>query len=465
MSGALVCLVALLFLMFAAYRGHSVIVFAPIAALGAVLLTLPSAVLPVYSGLFMDSMAAFLRNYFPIFMLSAIFGKVIELSGAARSISMTISRLTGPTRTMLAVVIVCALLVYGGVAVFVVPFAVYPVAAVMFRENDIPKRLLPATLALGSFTFAMDALPGSPQVQNIIPTTFFGTTTTAAPRLGLLGAAVICGAGMIYLEWRRRAASAAGEGYGVGHLNEPAELAAEELPHPVVAFAPLVVVAVTNIVLARFLPVWYGSTSTVLLAPTGRPVVQQVASFVGVWSVEAALVLGILAVLLPAAFRRKAGLFAASTRMAMPNCLLAVANVGSEFGFGAVIAALPGFFRIQAVLSEISNPLVSVAISITTLAGITGSAAGGISIALGAMAAQFKAAALDANIPLEVLHRISAMAAGGMDTLPHNGAVVALLAITGMTHKQAYGDIFVMTCLKTAAVFVIILAYSSFGIV
>ena len=411
----------------------------------------------------MDSMAAFLRSYFPIFMLSAIFGKLMELSGFARSIAMLVSRFAGPTRTMLAVVIVCALLVYGGVAVFVVPFAVYPVAAVMFRENNVPKRLLPATLALGSFTFAMDALPGSPQVQNVIPTTFFGTTTMAAPRLGLFGAGVILIAGMTYLEWRRRAAVCVREGYGMGHLNEPIGLSVEAVVvHPLLAFTPLIVVGLANVFFTRLFPQWYGASSIVALAPSGKPIVQQVPAIVGVWSVEAALVLGILAVLLPS-YRTMVGMFAEGTRTAMPLCLLAAVNVGSEFGFGSVIAALPGFFRIQSALSAIPNPLVSAAISITTLAGITGSAAGGISIALGAMAEQFKAAAQEANIPLEVLHRISAMAAGGMDTLPHSGAVIALLAVTGMTHRQAYGDIFAVTCLKTAAALVVIFAYSTFG--
>ena len=117
-------------------------------------------------------------------------------------------------------------------------------------------------------------------------------------------------------------------------------------------------------------------------------------------------------------------------------------NTASEFGFGAVIAALPGFLVIQAALAAIPNPLVNEAITVTALAGITGSASGGMSIALAAMAEQFKAAADAAGIPFEVLHRVASMACGGMDTLPHNGAVITLLAITGLTHRQSYGDIF-----------------------
>src|SRR6201996_3784303 len=210
----LVCLAALAFLIFVAYRGFSVILFAPIAALGAVLLTDPSAVLPIYSGLFMDAMVSFIKNYFPVFMLGALFGKVIELSGFARSIVSSVIHILGQSRALLAIVVVGALLTYGGVSLFVVVFAVYPFAAEMFRQGNIPKHLIPGTIALGAFTFTMDSLPGTPQIQNIIPTTFFSTNAFAAPGLGIAGSLFIIVVGLAFLEWRRRSAMATGEGYG-----------------------------------------------------------------------------------------------------------------------------------------------------------------------------------------------------------------------------------------------------------
>ena len=460
----LVSLLALGFLMLAAYRGYSVILFAPVAALGAVLLTMPGAVLPAYSALFMENMATFIRNYFPVFMLGALFGKVIELSGFAKALAAGISRVAGPTRAMLGVVVVCALMVYGGVSVFVVGFAVYPFAAELFREASIPKRLIPATMSLGSFTFAMDALPGSPQIQNIIPTTFFGTTTMAAPILGPIGGVFIFAVGMAYLEWRRRSASASGEGYGTGHLNEPETVDTHALVSPFLAFTPLAVVAVANIVFTLMIPRWYGATATVALTPTMKPLAMDVSRLVGIWAVEAALVLGILTVAI-FAWRRMVLTFVKGSHAAISGCLLASVNTASEYGFGAVMAALPGFAAIQAALQAIPNPLVNEAITVTTLAGVTGSASGGLSLALAAMAEQFKAAALVAHIPFEVLHRVAAMAAGGMDTLPHNGAIITLLAITGLTHRQSYGDIFAITCIKTTAVFVVIAVYYLTGIV
>jgi H+/gluconate symporter-like permease len=450
--------------MLAAYRGYSVILFAPVAALGAVLLTLPAAVLPAYSALFMDSMAAFIRNYFPVFMLGALFGKMIELSGFAKALAAGISHLAGPGRAMLGIVLICALMVYGGVSVFVVAFAVYPFAAELFRDAGIPKRLIPATMSLGSFTFAMDAMPGSPQIQNIIPTTFFGTTTMAAPRLGPIGGVFIFGAGMAYLEWRRRAAAAAGESYGFRHLNEPETVGAHATVSPALAFLPLAVVAVANISLTLLIPRWYGPTATLALTPSAAPLTVDVSRLVGVWAVEAALVLGILTVT-TFAWRRMAPAFVKGTHAAISGCLLASVNTASEFGFGTVMAALPGFAAIQTALRAIPDPLVNEAITVTTLAGVTGSASGGLSLALAAMAEEFKAAALAAHIPVEVLHRVAAMAAGGMDTLPHNGAIITLLAITGLTHRQAYADIFAITCIKTFAVFVVIAVYYLTGIV
>lgn len=156
--------------------------------------------------------------------------------------------------------------------------------------------------------------------------------------------------------------------------------------------------------------------------------------------------------------------FAEGTKAAVAGSLMASMNTASEYGFGAIIAALPGFLIVAEALKAIPNPLINMAITVTTLSGITGSATGGMSIALAAMADQFIATAKAHGIPLEVLHRVASMASGGMDTLPHNGAVITLLAVTGLTHRQSYGDIFAVTCIKTAAVFVVIAFYYLTGV-
>ncbi len=459
----LIALGALALLMFVAYRGYSVILFAPVCALLAVLLTDPVAVPAMFTGLFMDKMVGFVKLYFPVFLLGAVFGKVVELSGFSKSIVASVIKIVGRERAMLSIVLVCAVLTYGGVSLFVVVFAVYPFAAEMFKQGGIPKRLIPGTIALGAFTFTMDSLPGSPQIQNIIPTTFFKTDTWAAPWLGVIGAIFILIIGLAYLEWRRKAAAAKGEGYGEGHTNEPEPVATEKLPNAFIALLPLLVVGVMNKLLVTAIPAYYGKTYEVKLA-MAKPLVTQVTAIQAIWAVEGALLLGIITVLI-FAFKPVAQKFAEGTKAAVGGSLLASMNTAAEYGFGAVIAALPGFLVIQSALSAIPNPLVNEAISVTVLAGITGSASGGMSIALAAMADQFIAAAQAANIPLEVLHRIASMASGGMDTLPHNGAVITLLTVTGLTHKTSYGDIFAVTCIKTIAVFFVIGVYYLTGIV
>ncbi|HFK3156074.1 TPA: GntP family permease [Citrobacter sedlakii] len=464
MMSVLIALAALGLLMLAAYRGYSVILFAPIAALGAVLLTEPAAVGPAFTGLFMEKMVGFVKLYFPVFLLGAVFGKLIELSGFSRSIVAAAINLLGRRHAIPVIVLVCALLTYGGVSLFVVAFAVYPFAAELFRQSQIPKRLIPATVALGAFSFTMDALPGTPQIQNIIPTSFFGTNAWAAPWLGLIGSLFIIFVGLLYLERQRRKALARNEGYGTELQNEPETPDNINLPNPFVAISPLILVGVLNLLFTRWIPVWYGSTHQLDLPGLATPVTTEISKITAIWAVEAALVSGILMVVI-FGYRNIQGRLAEGSRTAVGGAILAAMNTASEYGFGAVIAALPGFLVLSNALAAIPDPLLNEAISITTLAGITGSASGGMSIALAAMSDTFIAAANAANIPLEVIHRVASMASGGMDTLPHNGAVITLLAITGLSHRQAYGGIFAITIIKSLAVLFVIGVFYTTGIV
>ena len=462
----LIVLASLCFLMFVAYRGYSVILFAPVAAMGAVLLVDPNLVAPMFTGLFMDKMVVFVRLYFPIFLLGAIFGKVIELSGFSKAIVAAVINMIGASRAIVAIVVVCGILTYGGVSLFVVVFAVYPFAAEMFRQSGIPKRLIPGTIALGAFTFTMDSLPGTPQIQNIIPTTFFKTDIYAAPILGTIGAVFILVAGLSYLDWCRRNAAKAGEGYGTDLVNEPAAFEHEKLANPFIAILPLILVGVMNKVFTVIIPQIYGASVSFSPVVVGKaaPVVQQTKAIMAIWAVEGALLIGIATVFV---FAGKIVIqkFAEGSKAAIAGALLATMNTASEYGFGAVIAALPGFLVVSQALAAIPNPLVNEAISVTALAGITGSASGGMSIALAALSETFIQSAQTAGIPLEVFHRVAAMASGGMDTLPHNGAVITLLAVTGLTHRQSYKDIFAITCIKTFAVFVVIAVYYMTGLV
>ncbi|MFL6562372.1 MAG: GntP family permease [Bacillus sp. (in: firmicutes)] len=476
----LIILLSLGLLMFVAYRGFSVILFAPICALLAVLLIDPSHVLPFFSGVFMEKMVGFIKSYFPVFLLGAIFGKVVEMSGIAESIAKTIVRLLGAKRAMLTIILLGAILTYSGVSLFVAVFAIYPFAAQMFREANIPKRLIPGTIALGAFTFTMDALPGTPQIQNVIPIAFFKTDIYAAPTLGIIGAIFVLTLGLLYLEMRRKKAAKAGEGYyGFGDETAAAldlvesnqkDVAVPDLTtqqsvlKQILAFVPLVLVAVTNKLFITYIPEWYPNGFD-FSAIGLKAYTVDVPAVAAIWAIEMALVVGIITSL---AFdwKRVTVNFKEGLNLSIAGALLATMNTGAEYGFGGVISSLPGFAKISDGISNtFTNPLVNGAVTTSSLAGITGSASGGMGIALGAMADKYNQAITAANIPPEVMHRVVAMASGGMDTLPHNGAVITLLAVTGLTHKQSYRDIFVVTIIKTLAVFFIIGIYTLFGII
>jgi len=474
-----IILLALGLLMFVAYRGYSVILFAPICALLAVVLVAPSHVLPFFSGVFMEKMVGFIKSYFAVFLLGAIFGKMVEMSGIAESIARTIVRLLGAKRAIITIVLLGAILTYFGVSLFVAVFAIYPFAAQMFRQANIPKRLIPGTIALGSFTFTMDALPGTPQIQNVIPIAFFKTNIYAAPTLGIIGAIFVFVLGLLYLEMRRRSAAKAGEGYfgfdsetaaGLANVKEDPNMPDVDLTEKqsvgkqIFAFVPLILVGVTNKLFVTYIPKWYPHGFD--FASIGlKAYTVDVSAVAAVWAIIMALIVGILASFLYD-WKKVTGNLKEGLNAAIGGSLLATMNTGAEYGFGGIIAALPGFAKVSGGISgAFHNPLVNGAVTTSTLAGITGSASGGMGIVLGAMAEKYNQAIAAAHIPPEVMHRVVAMASGGMDTLPHNGAVITLLAVTGLTHKQSYRDIFAVTIIKTLAVFFVIALYTFFGIV
>ncbi len=442
---------ALVLLMVAAYRGYPVILFAPLCAVAAAGLS-GRAMLPSYTELFMTSTAAFVKSFFPLFLLGAVFGKLMETSGAAGAIAETIARKLGAGKSILAVVLACGCLTYGGVSLFVVAFAVYPLAAALFQASDIPKRLIPGTIALGAFTFTMDALPGSPQIQNIIPTRYFGTDIYAAPIAGICGGLVVAIGGIAWLEWRRHQARSGGEGYGAKEAAKADETGTQsKVPTFLAAISPLIIVLAANLILSRSrwsVSTWYPANLLEREFPG-----MNVAAVASAWALIMSLLLGIVAAI---AIHRREARIRLSTAMttATSGALLAIFNTASEVGFGNVVKTLPGFRVIQDSVFMVSRyVLISEAAAVNVLAGITGSASGGLSLALDVMATKYLALAETQGISPELLHRVASMASGGMDTLPHNGAVITLLAITGLTHRQAYRDIFAITVLKTLTVF------------
>lgn len=447
----LLILLALGLLIAGAWAGLSVLVLAPLLA-GLAAFAAGAPVLAAYTQVFMAAAGGFVVSFFPLFLLGALFGKVMDASGAAQILARAIAIAVGPANAILAVVLACAVLTYGGVSLFVVAFVAWPLARALFAETDLPARLIPATIALGAFTFTMTALPGTPSIQNAIPMATFGTTPFAAPGLGVIAAAAMLGLGMIWLRYRARAL--AGEAPPV---MPPASLREVSLPLWA-ALAPILSVGVVTLAMGWVvLPAT--QTGYLALPQYGETDLGRVG---GVWSVITALT---VALVLALALSRPPQLMKTLNDGA-ESALLPLFNTASLVGFGAVIASLPGFEVLRQGLDGLSggNVLVTAALSSGALAGITGSASGGMSIALDVLGPSLMAQAAAQSVDPALLHRVVSVATGGLDTLPHNGAVITLLGICGMTHRQAYGDIFMVAVLAPIlACALIIVLGSTFG--
>lgn len=462
--GAITIIISLCLLMFLAYKGFSVIAVSPILALAAVAVTSLVAgqsphIMAHYTEVFMVSVGNYVRNLYPIFLLGAIFGKMLEASGSADAISDFITSKLGPKNAILAVVLSCAILTYGGVSLFVVSFAIYPIGAKLFREAGISKKLLPGAIALGAFTFTMTALPGSPQVQNSIPMSFFGTDAYAAPVLGLVAAAIMFGLGMFWLTRRAKIIAQKEPGYGdwVENLAKFEHGENRNLPSIGVALVPIFVTLVVNFILSKH--VFPGQDLAYLEAfkTTGPKVI-------GNWSLIIALVISILTTV-ALNFKRMKNVIGTMNE-GVTGSFLAIFNTASETGYGNVIASMAAFTVIASLITSVSsNPLVTAGISSSVLAGFTGSASGGLSIALQTMGAKLLESATAAGIDPQVLHRVASVACGGMDSLPHNGAVITLLSITQMKHKDSYLDIGMNTVVFPTFALVVIIILGSMGVV
>ncbi|PKH81179.1 GntP family permease [Psychrobacter sp. 4Bb] len=461
--------ITLLLLMFFAYRGYSVLILAPIMATLAVLLSGDFLnTIPAYTDVFMGALSGFLLKFFPIFLLGALFGRLMADSGAATAIANTVVEKLGASKAILAVILVCAILTYGGVSLFVVAFAIYPIAKDLFRAADIPKRLIPAAIALGSFTFTMTALPGTPAIQNAIPIPYYNTNVFAAPILGIIGGTIMFICGWMWLQSRARKANAAGEGYGqhdeedVGGLGADTQEAEALNTHHTsftIAMIPLVLVIGLNALLTYVVFPSIDFTSLQAQFPD-----LNIAGSLGLWSIIISLVVAcVVLILLRIGHWNN---LQKTINRGTYDSMLPIFNTASEVGYGAVIASLAGFLIIRDSILNLTpdNPLISEAVAMTTLAGITGSSSGGLSIALSTLGEDYLRMAVNAGIDPELMHRVAVMAAGGLDTLPHSGAVITLLAICRLTHKQSYLNLAMVTMvIPLVAVTVVIILGTMFG--
>jgi H+/gluconate symporter-like permease len=391
-------------------------------------------------------------------MLSAIFGKIVESTGGAKSIADYISDKIGYDKAVLAVVLSCSVMTYGGVSLFVVVFTVYPIAVELFRRSETPKRLIPGAIGLGSFTYTMASIPGTPAIQNAIPSQYFGTDTFAAPGISLIVSAVLFAFGMVWMNYRRNAAKLNNEGYGSAD-NIKSEVPNNDLPNFWVAVIPVFLVIIVSYVCVKHV---FPNIDTSYLQNKKFGSVS-LNAVIGNWSLIVSL---FVAIIFTAATNFRRTNIVKCVNTGASDSLIPLLNTASVVGYGAIISGLSGFSVIRDSMMSIApeNPIISGAVATSILAGITGSASGGLSISLEMFGADFLRMANTAGVNPEIMHRIIALASGTLHALPHNGAFMSLLAICGLTHRESYKDLFVVClCGSVIAVIVAVFLHMLFG--
>ncbi|MFD1706615.1 GntP family permease [Siminovitchia sediminis] len=436
---SMVGLIAGLFLLtWLTMRGMNLLIVGPLSALVVALFsgmpmfaqTAPTEDTANFVTSYMEGFSSFVTSWYLMFLLGAIFGKVMEDSGAADSVSKWVVSKLGMKYAVLAIVAACAILTYGGVSLFVVAFSVYPMAISLFKQANLPRRFIPGTLAFGSVTFTMTSA-GSPEIQNWIPIPYLGTSPYAGWEVSLIVALFMMFFGYWWLKKMISGAVARGETFSAREDDPVNER--EKLPNPILSFIPLLVVLIISFIYHDSL-----KQSALILALLGGSVAAYLLNRTYFLNFGAAVTAGTM------------------------GALVAIANTAAVVGFGNVAKHVPAFdTAVNAMTSIPGSPLIGGAIAVSVIAGITGSASGGQAIALPLIAPHY----LDIGVNPEALHRVVAISSGVLDSMPHNGYVVTTIrGVCGETHRDAYGAVGAMTVIVPLIGLVIAILLFSFGL-
>jgi H+/gluconate symporter-like permease len=434
MLGVVGVLAAIALVIFLAFKGWNIIAASLLCSL-VVILTNNAEIWPSISGSYAEGFTYFIGAFFLIFFFGSLFGKAMGDSGSANAISHKLLSVFGARRALLVIILSTATLTYGGVSVFVVVFTIYPIAAVLFKEADLPKRLIVGAIALGAGTFSMTALPGTPAIQNLIPAQVIGTLPTAAPVLGVVASIIMFSLGYWYLSWQSRVAKRNEEFFVPGPNDDMDRMSLADpsaLPDWRLALLPLVCVIGLILTLKKLDPIY--AVTIALAAGTALTMIL-------CWNRIADPV--------------------KTLNEGISQSLLALLNTAAIVGFGFVVKNVAAFKSfVDFAVSLPFPPLVSAACAVNLMAGITGSASGGLTIFMKTMGPEY----MKMGIAPDVLHRICSVASGGLDSLPHSGAVITLLLVMGVTHKEGYKDLGVVTVAFPLVATVVIILLALMGV-
>lgn len=407
---------AIIFIVWGSVKGFNIMVIAPIAA-SLVILTNQmafSSSLIGHEASFMTGLTNFITNFFPVFLLGSILANYIDKSGAAQSIAQKIVGITGtekPLPVLLALYFITILLTYGGVSVFVVVFVLIPLAKPLFKEMDIAWNLVGIPIQLGAATITMTMLPGTPSIQNVVPTAYLGTTLTAAPIIGIVASIVAMVFGVWYMGYTLRKSLKNKENFATYQVEGSNLELRTDIPSITRSLTPILLLIVINVIGSAM------AVDHIILISLFIAIVASGLLFKNY---------------LPSQLNV---LNSGATGSIMPVFLTA-----SAVAFGVVITLAPGFdFISDLILGMPGNPLVSLSTAAALFGGITGSASGALGIVMEAFSENY----LALGIHPEVIHRISAIASAGLTVVPHSGAILTFFAIAGLSHKNSFKNIFI----------------------
>ncbi|MDW0117233.1 GntP family permease [Sporosarcina thermotolerans] len=415
--GTIGILIAIALIVILAMKGFSIVFIAPLAAI-VVIVTNGMDFFPSLIGnesSFMTGLSGFLISFFGVFLLGAILAQYIEKSGAAQAIAQKVLSITGtkkPFSVLVAILIISAILTFGGISLFVVLFVVIPLAKPLFKELNIAWNLVVIPIFIGIGTFTMTMLPGTPSIQNVVPTNYLGTTLTAAPLMGIVASLVAIIVGIMYMRYAMKKSIAAGNTFAPYEDAKEESLALKEnIPSFLVSILPILVLII------------------IIFAGSAMKVDNIVLIGLGAGILAAAILFH------PFIPSHKTALSLGANGSITPIFFTAAA-----VAFGVVITMAPGFKLISDFILGIpGNPLISLTIASASLGAMTGSSSGGLGIAMEAFAQSY----LDMGVNPDAMHRISAIASSVLTGLPHAGAVLSLFALAGLNHKNSFKYAFI----------------------
>ncbi|NLD51873.1 MAG: GntP family permease [Clostridiales bacterium] len=427
-------ILAVAVLIIGAYRGIGAL---PITLLAAIVVALTNRI-DLWNGIagtYIDGYISVYKYFLLMFCCSSLYAKLMDLSGSATAIGYQFIDWFGKKNVMLVSTLVISVLTYGGVSLFVVVYAVAPIMFLLFKEADLPRHLTMACLITGSASYTMTAMPGTPSLTNAIPTTYLGTTLTAAPIMGIIATIAMFGLAMVYMKWAEKKARANNEHWTYPDKVDPKLYEVKDrstLPNIYKAFAPLITLVVIIVAGSQL-----KMTTTSIV--DGVEVTNTVARYTGVQLAVVGMVIAAAMTYLLNLNKFHGKDMKAIVTSGFEGGIDGIGGLAGVSAFGAVVASSDAYKGIVDYIGTMNmNPYLLGVVATMLISAITGSSSGGLRI----MFTSLKDTFLSSNANLPVLHRLTAISADALDTLPHSPGLFVMLDVLGLEHKNAYRHVF-----------------------